>query len=274
MNKPIHERYGGVSDAPHLGGWSLQIDIGGISNNTFNFMMGILGIKSILDIGCGRGISTRYFHDRGADVLCVEGSHEAVTRSELPASRIVEHDYTLGPWWPARSFDACWSVEFLEHVSRQYTGNYMPSFHKCALIFATRSRWSGHHHHEVHPEWWWVTRFRMRGFVFDRELTDVVRRQATVDQQAEYRRTGNQTQLGQHLRLTMMVFVNPSVAALPAHDHLMGGYGCYNGVYDNVDGGRPCLNDTLPPAYSPLMHCTKPKGGNDVDDRSALWQCH
>lgn len=275
MNKPIHSRYGGVlPGALHLGGWSLQTDIGGISNNTFNFMMGILGIKSVLDIGCGRGISTKYFHDKGATVLCVEGSHEAVTHSLLPAARIVEHDYTLGPWWPNRTYDACWSVEFLEHVSRQYAANYMASFRRCALIFASRSRWGGHHHVEVHPEWWWVTRFRMRGFVFDRELTDVVRRQATIDQNAAYQRSGNKTQLGQHIRLTMMVFVNPSVAALAAHDHLMSGHGCYDGVYDNAEGGKRCINDTLSPAYSPLMHCTKPKSGGEVDDRYALWQCH
>ena len=91
-------QYGGGSDAIHLGGWTKQPDLGGLSNNTFNFMLGIIGIKSILDIGCGRGISTSYFLNKGADVLCVEGSHEAISQSLLPPNKIVEHDYRLGPW--------------------------------------------------------------------------------------------------------------------------------------------------------------------------------
>lgn len=57
--------------------------------------------------------------------------------------------------WPDDSYDACWSVEFLEHVSRQYFKNYINTFRKCALIFATSSVWGGYHHVEVHPDYWW-----------------------------------------------------------------------------------------------------------------------
>ena len=87
-------------------------------------------------------------HDQ-ADVLCVEGSHEAISQSLLPPNKIVEHDYSLGPWWPSKTYDACWCVEFLEHVSRHYIRNYLPSFHKCAIVFTTRSEWGGYHHVEV-----------------------------------------------------------------------------------------------------------------------------
>jgi hypothetical protein len=77
--------YGG-KEGEHLGGF-LERDESGISPNTWNFMIGILGVKSIVDIGCGRGWSTRYFMERGVDVLCVEGSHDAVVNSVLPQER-------------------------------------------------------------------------------------------------------------------------------------------------------------------------------------------
>ena len=70
----LRGQYGGGGDAMHLGGWTKQPDIGGLSNNTFDFMLGIIGVKSVLDVGCGRGISTSYFLHKQADVLCVEGS--------------------------------------------------------------------------------------------------------------------------------------------------------------------------------------------------------
>ncbi len=63
--------YGGVTDKPHLGGWTTY-DLQGVSNHTWDYMMGIIGVRSLLDIGCGRGISTSYFNEAGARVLCIE----------------------------------------------------------------------------------------------------------------------------------------------------------------------------------------------------------
>jgi hypothetical protein len=75
-----------------------------------------LGIKSLLDVGCGRGISTSWFVTHGLEfVQCVEGSHDAVMRSIVPdkEERVVEHDFSRGPWWPDRTVDAVWAVEFV-----------------------------------------------------------------------------------------------------------------------------------------------------------------
>ena len=48
-------------------------------------MVEYLGIKSLLDVGCGIGISTSWFILHGLDyVHCVEGSHDAVEKSLLP----------------------------------------------------------------------------------------------------------------------------------------------------------------------------------------------
>ena len=140
--------YGGKGDKLHLGGFT-DFDRMGVSDNAFNYMIGYLGIKSVVDVGCGKGFSTKFFMDRGANVLCVEGSHDAVTKSLLPADKIVEHDFTRGQWWPEQTYDALWSVEFLEHVGRPYMQNYLPIFHKSALIFVTSSGWGGWHHVEV-----------------------------------------------------------------------------------------------------------------------------
>ena len=111
----IRTIYGGKGDALHLGGFT-QLDTMGISENLWNYMMGPLAIKSVVDVGCGKGVSTNYFRKQGARVLCVEGSHDAVTQSLLPPELVVEHDFSRGPWWPEDTFDAVWSVEFLEVI--------------------------------------------------------------------------------------------------------------------------------------------------------------
>jgi Methyltransferase domain len=110
--------YGGKGDAKHLGGWT-EIDIQGISPFLWKLMMTKFGIHSILDVGCGRGISTTWFLMNGMDALCVEGSHDAYLNSVLPDKdkQMVEHDFSRGPYWPEKTYDAVWCVEFLEHVS-------------------------------------------------------------------------------------------------------------------------------------------------------------
>jgi hypothetical protein len=47
--------YGGKTDKEHLGGFKHVVDEQGISPNLWNFMMGQLVVKSIVDVGCGIG---------------------------------------------------------------------------------------------------------------------------------------------------------------------------------------------------------------------------
>ena len=143
--------YGGKNDLPHLGGFVAN-DTSGQSTPLWNWMQKELVVRSLVDVGCGRGISTRWFLDHGGDVLCVEGSHDAVEQSLLPPQLIVEHDFSRGPWWPNKTYDVAWSVEFLEHVGRHFSKNYMPIFRRSALAFVTHSTWGGWHHVEVHNE--------------------------------------------------------------------------------------------------------------------------
>ncbi len=159
-------------------------------------MMEYFGIKSIVDVGCGRGLSTTWFYLQGLDVQCVEGSKDALKQSVLKKiagnstngdhkhSYVVEHDYTRGPWWPAKTVDAIWSVEFLEHVSRQYERNYIATFKKAAFLFVTHTKWGGWHHAEVHKSDWWINRFEMYGFKYSESLTEKARK-VVFDEKSE-----------------------------------------------------------------------------------------
>jgi 2-polyprenyl-3-methyl-5-hydroxy-6-metoxy-1,4-benzoquinol methylase len=112
------ERYGGKGDKPHLGGFT-DLDHHGVSPASWKWMVEYMGVHSVLDVGCGRGISTSWFYFHGVEVLCAEGSHDAIENTVLPdKSLIVEHDFSRGPWWPEKTYDAVWCVEFLEHVSK------------------------------------------------------------------------------------------------------------------------------------------------------------
>ena len=107
--------YGGKGDKQHLGGFT-SLDIDGLSPSLWRWMVSNLTVHSLLDVGCGKGVSTSWFLMHGVDANCVEGSHDGVAHSLLPPDRVVEHDFSRGPWWPAETVDVVWCVEFLEHV--------------------------------------------------------------------------------------------------------------------------------------------------------------
>lgn len=175
----------------------------------------------------------------------MEGANDAIKKSYLPKDKIVAHDFSLGPYWPDKTYDLAWCIEVLEHVSRPYMKNYQSIFHKSAIIIASHSPWGGHHHVEVHPDFWWISRMEMQGFVYSEKLTKIMRYIAMMTKE---KAASNQ---GSHLFRTAHVYINPKVASLPQHAHLMGRYGCFRQKGDE----RPCKDpaDNVGDDYLPVL---------------------
>ena len=251
--RDVSRTYGGKGDALHVGGFTMN-DTQGQSPMLYEFLVKVINIKSLIDVGCGRGISTSWFATHGVDVLCVEGSHDAAKHSLVAQSQIVEHDFSRGPWWPDKTYDFAWSVEFLEHVSRKYMRNYIPVFKQSAIVLVTHSGWGGYHHVEVHPDypphnqhWWFRTRFEAHGFVFSQELTDLFRRVVGNGRKEDM--------TGQHLAVNSDVYINPRVAGMPSHSHLVGGPGCYHdSAFLYPCGGADSIAEELKPVWSGVSH--------------------
>jgi hypothetical protein len=274
-SKVTHMRrdYGGKGDKLHLGGFRPN-DYASRSNNTWNFMMGILGVKSLIDIGCGVGVSTKYFLQKGARVLCVEGSHDAVERTLLPKDVVVEHDFTRGPYWPEETFDAAWSVEFVEHVGRQFQHNYFATFRRAAIIFMTASAFGGWHHSEIRQDWWWIAKMEAAGFVYSEELTHVIRTTAklergTRDDEGKYQI------VGQYISQSMMVFINPALSQRPEFEHLISGHGCkWDTQQVPCDKRFKWFNrdvDTPTKDHQPLLDCTNVGKSGNANRRGKDW---
>jgi hypothetical protein len=126
------------------------------------------------------------------------------------------------------TYDAVWAVEFLEHVNVQYQFNYITAFRKAALLFVSSSRWGGWHHVEVHSDEWWILKYESYGFRYDPVLTENVRRIASLEKRnASAIAPNGRRYNAQHIWLSMKVFVNLAVAALPQHAHLFPEPGCF-----------------------------------------------
>lgn len=79
---------------------------------------------------------------------------------------------------------------------------------------------------EVHDDAWWINKFAMFGFVYSEELTKKVRSVAHSERYKGFAPNGKDMN-PQHIWLSMQVFINPAVAALPEHAHLLADPGCF-----------------------------------------------
>lgn len=155
-----------MSDLSHLGG-------SGPNGDPITFMPDIWGYvcykychRSVLDIGCALGFNARWLLDRGFDVMGVEGFPDYIAGNKLPRDRLVQHDYTTGPWIPPRGFDLGLCTEVVEHIEACFVPNFVATFQHCRqvlLTFALPGQ-GGWHHVNEQPESYWVKVMDDAGF--------------------------------------------------------------------------------------------------------------
>ena len=170
----------------HLGGY-MTGEIGDPATyypNMWKYVIDKYHIKSVLDVGCGMGISCSFFKNNGCSVIGIEGDPLCKENSNIKDS-IITHDYTIGKTNIEQEFDLSWCCEFLEHVDAQFIDNYMTDFTKCKLILITHAfpGQAGHHHVNLQNSDYWIDIFKKYNLYYNHELTNELRDIAVTDWQ-------------------------------------------------------------------------------------------
>lgn len=172
----------------HLGGYVAGGDLETWNPELWDWIINKLEIKSVIDIGCGEGHSTKYFQEKGCNVLGVEGSRLAIKNSPVK-DLLIRHDFTKGPFYPDNEYDLVWSCEFVEHVDEKYLHNFLETFKASKYVFMTYALpgQGGYHHVNCQPEEYWIKKLSEISFEFDKELTQKARRKSL---HGHFKRTG------------------------------------------------------------------------------------
>ncbi len=153
----------------HLGGYFHGGDEATWSPKLWTRLVEQFDVRSVLDIGCGEGHSTKFFQGLGCDVLGLEGSEEALANSALP-DRMVRHDFSKAPFVPDREFDLVWTCEFVEHVEHEFVANILRTLAAARKAVAMTHAFPGqhgHHHVNCQPNRYWIGLIEGQGFDLD-----------------------------------------------------------------------------------------------------------
>lgn len=175
----------------HLGGYIIGGDPATQYPELWIWLVSKLGIKSVLDVGCGEGQAVKFFGDLGADAIGIDG----VAQDD---PRIIQHDFTKGPCPDIsdidREFDLVWSCEFVEHVEPQYLTNFLELFAMAPMVLMTHAEpgQGGYHHVNCRFHDYWEGVLEGQGYKLDLELTRDTRTLASYNQNAynHYARSG------------------------------------------------------------------------------------
>jgi len=165
----------GIENKKHLGGYIVGVGSSGDPNSyateVWDWMIKS-GVRSVIDIGCGEGHSTKYFIDRGIECRGVEGGEKAYNNSQVK-EHLVLHDYTESEYIPEKDFDAVWCCEFVEHVEEKFINNFINTFTKASKIFLTHALPGqlGYHHVNCKSSEYWIDKIESHGYKYNADLS-------------------------------------------------------------------------------------------------------
>lgn len=121
--------------------------------------------RSVLDVGCGRGMwLARWRHHGAGEVFGVDGPYIDPERLAIPASSFRAQDLAQ-PFSLDRSFDLVQSLEVAEHVGERHAETFVDNLvrHGSLVLFsAALPGQGGEHHINEQPLEYWRRKFAAR----------------------------------------------------------------------------------------------------------------
>jgi len=131
------------------------------------FLTPLLGLSSVLDVGCGRGAWLREWRNAGAGIVHgVDGPYVRRESLLIPSGDFTAVDLS-GPFDLGRRYDLVTSLEVAEHLPRACSETFVSSLvtHADVVLFSAATPGQGGENHiNERPLSDWQELFRAKGF--------------------------------------------------------------------------------------------------------------
>jgi SAM-dependent methyltransferase len=170
-----------------LGGNIAELDPASYCPTSWEYVINKYSIKSVLDVGSGRGHAGKYFKDFGLEVTAIEGLKENVEKSLIPT---IEHDLTISPY--TKDVDMVNCVEVVEHIEEKYLDNLLTTICCGKILFMTHAvpGQGGYHHVNEQPSEYWINHLKNRNFEYLENDSMQIRELSKKDNAKHITRTG------------------------------------------------------------------------------------
>jgi SAM-dependent methyltransferase len=154
------------TDHPHGDWWTWTPAL-------WEFLLEHIQPRTLLDVGCGEGHSTRWFQKYGVDATGVDGSAVAREHAVISEDKFFLHDFTRGVLPVVIHVDMIWCCEFLEHIAEEFLPNVLDVLSSATTVCMTHALpgQAGYHHVNCQPSEYWRAKMQEIGFVLDDRLT-------------------------------------------------------------------------------------------------------
>jgi 2-polyprenyl-3-methyl-5-hydroxy-6-metoxy-1,4-benzoquinol methylase len=171
---------------PHLGGNFIGNDRASYSQSVWKFIVEKYNIKTSLDVGSGRGFSSKYLQSLGVNTTAIDGLKNNIEHALVPT---LEVDLTKTNFIKPVDFVNC--VEVVEHIEEKYINNLMDTLCNGNYVLITHAfpGQDGWHHVNCQPSEYWIEKFIIKGYVFDKSESLFLRGLANNDGAAHISRS-------------------------------------------------------------------------------------
>ena len=146
-------RYAHSESKAHLGGNIKEGDYNTFCPNVWTYLVNRFAVRSVLDLGSGRGYSSAFFKKLGCDTVAVDGLEDNVANALYPT---VLHDLESGP--VTVNVDLVHCQEVAEHIKEEYVCNLAKSLSCGKFVLMTHALpgQEGYHHVNLQPPEYWI----------------------------------------------------------------------------------------------------------------------
>jgi hypothetical protein len=164
--------------APHLGGNFSDGDPATWCPSAWKYIIDKFGIKSVLDVGGGRGWAAKWFTEQGLETTSIEGLEDNVVNAVYPS---ILHDLTTGPFNKSVDFVNC--IEVVEHIEEKFLDNLLTTLCQGKYLLMTHAvpGQKGWHHVNCQPSDYWINHLKNRNYFLLEEDTRTIQSLARQD---------------------------------------------------------------------------------------------